>query len=82
MAKQPTQLKPVAANDRSAASATLMQVVELVLPHRHEGVPSVDLIARLAAQAVQLLRLEQEEATAAQNAAVLGLMKKFELIAA
>jgi hypothetical protein len=82
MAKQATtQLKPVAADDRNAASETLMQIVELVLPFRHEGVPTVDLIARLAAQSSRLLRLEQDEATAAQNAATLGLMRKHQLIA-
>ncbi len=82
MAKQATtQPKAVAADDRSAASETLMQIVELVLPFRTEATPTVDLIARLAAQSSRLLRLETEEATAAQNAAVLGLMKKHALIA-
>ena len=80
MAKQTTQLKPVA-DHSSSASETLQAIVELVLPFRHEGLPSVDLIARLAAQSSRLLRLEQEEATAAQNAATLGLMRKHQLIA-
>ena len=80
MAKQTTQLKPVADHPASA-SETLQAIVELVLPFRTEGVPSVDLIARLAAQSSRLLRLEQDEATAAQNAATLGLMRKHQLIA-
>jgi hypothetical protein len=41
----------------------------------------VTVALRLAAQSSRLLRLEQEEATAAQNAATLGLMRKHQLIA-
>jgi hypothetical protein len=59
----------------------LVQIVERVLPFRTEAVPTVDLITRLAAQSFRLLRLETEQATSAQNAAVLGLMRKRRLIA-
>jgi hypothetical protein len=36
-----------------------VQVIEAVLPFRTEGTPTLDLIARLAAQAARLLRLEK-----------------------
>jgi hypothetical protein len=82
MAKQATtQPKTVAADDRNAATEALMVIVEAALPFRAEGVPSVDLIARLSGTAVRLLKLEQGEATACQNSCVLGLMRKHELIA-
>ena len=80
MAKQTTQLKPVAEQgSQRQRDAPGNRRAGAPVPHR--GVPTVDLIARLAAQSSRLLRLEQEEATAAQNAATLGLMRKHQLIA-
>jgi hypothetical protein len=70
--------KPEPDADRHSAAS---ECLERVLPFRTEAVPTVDLITRLAAQSFRLLRLETEQATSAQNAAVLGLMRKHQLIA-
>jgi hypothetical protein len=51
------------------------------LPFRTSGTPTVDLIARLAAQAVRLLKLDGEGGAQAQNDATFSLMKKFKLLA-
>jgi len=58
-----------------------MQIVEAALPFRPTETPAVDLIARLAGRPSGLLRLDQAEATAAQNTMTLGLMRKHQLIA-
>ena len=79
MAKQ-TQLKQV--TDRAgSATATVMELVEAILPWRSEGTPTVNLLAQLASQSARLLKLEKAEATKVQNEVVLGLMRKHELIA-
>jgi hypothetical protein len=76
MAKQ-MQPKPAATG---AAAECVTRIVEEALPFRSKGTPTIDQIARLAGQAVRLLRLEAEEASAAQNSAVLELMKRHSLI--
>jgi hypothetical protein len=75
MSKQPTT------KSGPSAEAALVQVIEQVLPFRTSGTPTVDMIARLSAQAVRLLKLNGEESAAAQNAATFSLMKKFKLLA-
>jgi hypothetical protein len=70
---------PQTKNGPSATDA-LVNIIELSLPFRTDRTPSVDLVARLAAQGSRLLRLG-DDTTAVQNAAVLGLMKKHKLIA-
>jgi hypothetical protein len=76
MSKQPT----TKSSGPNAADA-LVQVIETVLPFRTNGTPTVDLIARLAAQSVRLLKLNSEDGALAQNAATFSLMKKFKLLA-
>jgi hypothetical protein len=75
MAKQPTT------KSGSNATEALVQVIETVLPFRAEGTPTLDVIARLAAQGSRLLRLEKDELASVQNAATLQLMKRYKLIA-
>jgi hypothetical protein len=65
-----------------SAAETLAIIIEAALPFRSNGTtPTLDLISRLSAQAVRLLKLNGEEGAVAQNSATLLLMRKFKLLA-
>jgi hypothetical protein len=74
MAKQPTK-------SGSSATEALETIITTAIPFRTEQAPSLDLLARLAAQGARLLKLNAEETATVQNGAVLGLMRKFKLLA-
>jgi hypothetical protein len=76
-----TQKSEATTKSGPSAAEALVQVIETILPFRTSGTPTLDLIARLAAQAVRLLKLDGEGGAQAQNAATLALMKKFKLLA-
>jgi hypothetical protein len=66
-------------SERPNATDALEAIINTTLPFRTEQSPTLDLLARLGAQGVRLLKLSAEEAAAAQNAAVLRLMKKHQI---
>ena len=76
MAKQ-----SIATKSNSNATDALTNIIETCLPFRVEGTPTLDVIARLAAQGSKLLRLNKDEVAAVQNSATLQLMKRHKLIA-
>jgi hypothetical protein len=52
MAKQ-----SIATKSNSNATDALVEIIEVCLPFRSEGTPTLDVVARLAAQGSRLLRL-------------------------
>ena len=56
------------------ATSALVFIIQAVLPFRSEGTPTVDLVARPAAQASRLLQLEREELTAVHSSLIARTM--------
>ena len=79
--------KPVTSTAKTdpheAATAALIEIVNVSLPFRMNGtaVPTLDVLAKLAAAGSRLLKLDKESSPLVQNSAVLQLMKSHNILA-
>jgi len=69
------------ATDRPKALDTLIAIVDLVIPHRYDRVPTLGEIARTVGVASRSLRIPDfDERISVENAATLAVAKRLNVI--